>query len=107
MNRLKIFFWYLGFLLVFVICFAVMFVFLTAAVMGVTAGLLLAVLGVAMLMFKADFIITALAPEIMLFGGLAGAFFTAFLGLLAVKTGFAVSRLFVRVRHRCERLRDG
>lgn len=107
MNRLKIFIKYAIFFPVFVICFAVMFVFLLAAVMGITAGALLAVLGVAMVMFKADFVITELAPEVMLFGGLAGMFFTAFLGLLAVKLGYMVSRLFVKTRRQCERLRSG
>lgn len=107
MKCLKIFLSYTGFFVVFALCFAVMFVFLLAAVMGITAGVLLAVLGVAMIMFKADFIITQIAPEIMLFGGLSGAFFTAFLGALAVKLGYCVSRLFLRTRRRCERLRDG
>lgn len=107
MNRLKIFIRYAFFGLIFAICFAVMFVFLLAAVMGITAGALLAVLGIAMIMFKADFIVTALAPEIMLFGGLTGMFFSAFLGLCAIKLGYMVSRLFVRTRRRCERLRSG
>ncbi len=104
MIRLKIFLRYTVFSLIFVICFAVMFVFLLAAVMGITAGALLAVLGTAMVMFKADFIITELAPELMLFLGLTGMFFTAFLGLLAVKLGYIVSRLFVKTRRKCERL---
>lgn len=105
MIRLGIALRYAGFFLIFIVSFAVMFVFLVSAVMGITAGIMLAVLGIAMIMFKADFIITALAPEIMLFGGLAGAFFTAFLGLLAVKIGCCVSRLFVRIGRKCERLK--
>lgn len=106
MIRLGITLRYIGFSLLFIICFAVMFVFLVFAVVGITAGVMLAVLGTAMIMFKADFIITALAPEIMLFGGLAGAFFTAFLGLLAVKIGYFICRLFVRIGRKCERLRE-
>ena len=106
MIRLGIALRYMGFCLLFIICFAVMFVFLVLAVVGITAGVMLAVLGVAMIMFKADFIITALAPEIMLFGGLTGAFFTAFLGLIAVKMGFWICRLFVRIGRKCDRLRE-
>lgn len=106
MIRLGIALRYAGFFLIFIVSFAVMFVFLVSAVTGITAGIMLAVLGIAMIMFKADFIITALAPEIMLFGGLAGAFFTAFLGLLAVKIGYCVSKLFVKIGQKCERLKD-
>lgn len=104
--RLGIALRYMGFSLIFIISFAVMFVFLVLAVVGITAGVMLAVLGVAMIMFKADFIITALAPEIMLFGGLAGACFTACLGLVAVKIGYCVCRLFVRVERKCAGLRE-
>ena len=107
MLRFKIFLRYTVFWIFFAVCFAVMFVFLVAAVMGITAGLMLAVLGTAIIMFKASFIISALAPELMLFGGLCGAFFTAFLGMTAIKIGFGVSKVFVRVRRRCEKLRDG
>ena len=103
--RLGIALRYIGFFLLFIICFAVMFVFLVSAVVGITAGLMLAVLGIAMIMFKADFIITALAPEIMLFGGLAAAFFTAFLGLVAVKMGYWICRLFVKLERKCASLR--
>lgn len=87
-------------------CFAVMFVFLVAAVTGITAGVMLAVLGLAIIMFKASFIITELAPELMLFGGLCGAFFTAFLGMAAIKLGFMISRLFIRVKRQCDKLRE-
>lgn len=104
--RLEIFFRYAVFWLLFIISFAVMFVFLVSAVTGITAGLMLAVLGAAMIMFKADFVITALAPELMLFGGLTGAFFTAFLGLVAVKIGFCICRLFVKTGRKCGRLRE-
>lgn len=97
---------YIGFCLLFIVCFAVMFVFLVLSVVGITAGVMLAVLGVAMIMFKADFVITALAPEIMLFGGLTGAFFAAFLGLLAIKMGYWICRMFVKLTRKSERLRE-
>ncbi len=104
--RFKIFLRYTAFWTFFAICFAVMFVFLVAAVMGITSGVMLAVLGTAIIMFKASFIITELAPELMLFGGLCGAFFTAFLGLTAIKIGFGVSRIFFKVKRRCDKLRE-
>ena len=87
-------------------CFAVMFVLLTAAVMGIPSGVMLSVLGLAILMFKADFVITELAPELMLFGGLSGAFLAAFLGTSAVKLGYLVSKLFLKLRRRRERLAE-
>lgn len=104
--RFKIFLRYTAFWVFFAVCFAVMFVFLVAAVTGITAGVMLAVLGTAIIMFKASFIISGLAPEIMLFGGLFGAFFTAFLGLTAIKMGFGVSRTFLKVKRRCDKLRE-
>ena len=106
MIQFKIFFKYTLFWILFAVCFAVMFVFLAAAVMGITAGVMLAVLGTAIIMFKASFIISELAPELMLFGGLCGAFFTAFLGTSAIKIGFLVSRLFIRVKRQCDKLRE-
>lgn len=106
MTRFKIFLRYTAFWIFFAVCFVVMFVFLMAAVMGVTAGVMLSVLGIAVIMFKADFIITQLAPEIMLFGGLCGAFFTAFLGLSAIKIGFCISRSFIKVKRKCDKLRE-
>lgn len=106
MVKLKLFLLRAGFCAAFAACFAVMFAMLIAAVMGIPSGVMLAVLGLAILMFKADFVITELAPELMLFGGLAGAFLAAFLGALAVKLGFLISRLFLKVKRRCEKLRD-
>lgn len=82
-----------------------MFAMLVLCAVGIPFGLMAAVLGVAVLVFRADFVLTQLAPEVMLFGGLAGAFFTAFLGALAVKLGFIISRLFLRIRRRCDALR--
>lgn len=106
MIRFKIFLRYTAFWLFFAVCFAIMFVFLAAAVMGITTGVMLAVLGIAIIMFKASFIISRLAPELMLFGGLCGAFFTAFLGVCAIKIGFGVSKLFIKVKRRCDKLRE-
>lgn len=106
MIRFKIFLRYTTFWIFFAVCFAVMFVFLVAAVMGITSGIMLAVLGTAIIMFKAGFIISELAPELMLFGGLCGAFFTAFLGMTAIKIGFIISRVFIRVRRQCDKLME-
>lgn len=104
--RIKVFLYYTGFWTVFAAAFAAMFVMLAAAVTGIPFGLMMSVLGVAVLAFRADFVITELAPQLMLFAGLAGACFTAFLGLLAVKLGYMTSRLFLRVKRRCDRLRE-
>lgn len=82
-----------------------MLVMLTTAIIGVPLGVMMAVFGVAISMFKADFIITELAPQVMLFGGLSGGFFAAALGLVAVKMGFFISRVFVRLRRKCDKLR--
>lgn len=103
--RLKVFALYAAFWTLFAISFAVMFAMLMACALGIPSGIMLAVLGVAVLMFKADFVITALAPQVMVFGGLAGAFLAAFSGLLAVKLGFGISDLFVRIRRKCDKLR--
>lgn len=104
--KIKVFLYYAGFWIIFTAAFAVMFTMLTAAVMGVPFGVMLSIFGVAVLVFHADFVISELSPQLMLFGGLAGAFFAAFLGLLAVKLGYAVSRLFIRIKRRCDRLRE-
>ena len=61
--------------------------------------------GFAVKLFNAQFIVTSLSPELMLFGGLAAVFAAAFCGLLAVKAGFCISRLFLRVKRRCDLLR--
>ncbi|MDE7193717.1 MAG: hypothetical protein K2O14_07070 [Oscillospiraceae bacterium] len=96
---------YFGYLILFVITFAVMLLFLTMAAVGIPMGIIFGVFGVAIELFKADFIITELAPELMIFGGLTAACGTAFCGLLAVKAGFMVSRLFLKIKKRCDRLR--
>lgn len=104
--KIKVFLYYTGFWIVFAAVFAMMFAMLAAAVMGVPFGLMMSVMGVAVLIFRADFVISELSPQLMVFAGLAGAFFAAFLGLLAVKMGYAVSRLFLRIKRRCDRLRE-
>ena len=105
MTGLKVFLRYTAFWIAFSVATAVMLVMLTAAVIGVPLGAMMAVFGVAVLMFKADFVITELAPQVMLFGGLSAGFFSASLGLFAVKLGFFISRCFVKVRRRCDKLR--
>lgn len=106
MERIKVIALYAGFWLAFAVCFAAMFAMFAACAIGVPFGLMTAVLGIAVLVFRADFVLTQLAPELMLFGGLSGAFFTAFLGALAVKLGFIISRLFLRTKRRCDALRS-
>ncbi len=101
----KVFMQYFAFWLMFVPVFCLMFVMLLTAVFVVPFGVMMAVLGIAVIMFKAKFVITELAPPVMLFGGLSGACFAAFLGLFAVKLGFCVSRRFLIVKRRCDRLR--
>ena len=63
------------------------------------------VLGAAMLLFKADFIVTDLSPTMLMFGGISAAFFAAMCGLIAVKAGILISRLFSVVKRRCDTLR--
>lgn len=105
MIALKVFWRYTAFWIAFSATAAVMLVMLTTAIIGVPLGVMMAVFGVAISMFKADFIITELAPQVMLFGGLSGGFFAAALGLVAVKMGFFISRVFVRLRRKCDKLR--
>lgn len=105
MTVLNVFWRYAAFWIVFTVTVAIMLVMLTAAIIGIPLGVMMAVFGVAISMFKADFIITELAPQVMLFGGLSGGFFAAALGLAAVKLGFFISRIFVKVRRQCDKLR--
>lgn len=79
-----------------------MFAMLSAAVLGLTFGVIMAIFGTAILVFRADFIISGIAPEIMLFGGLTAVFFSGFIGLAAIKLGFMVSRFFLTTRRHCE-----
>lgn len=94
----------LGFILIFLAVFAVMLALLSVAVFVFPAGLMVCVLGFAVKLFNAQFIVTSLSPEFMLFGGLAASFGAAFCGLAAVKAGFSVSRLYVKVRRKCDLL---
>lgn len=103
---MKIFSIYAAFWILFAVTFAVMFILLMICVLGIPSGVMLAVLGAAVSVFKADFVISALAPQVMMFGGISGAFLAAFFGLLAVKAGFFISDIFVRLRRKCERLKE-
>lgn len=103
--QVKTFFVYLAFWTFFALVFAVMLALLTAALVGIPAGLMLGVFGIAMTVFKADFIITEISGQMMLFGGFCCAFASAFVGLLAVKAGFMTGRLFLRTKRLCDRLR--
>lgn len=104
--KIKVFLYYTGFWILFSISFAAMFGMLVCAVIGIPFGIMMAVFGVAVLVFRADFVISELSPELMLSLGLAEAFFTAFLGMLAIKLGYSISRLFLKVKRRCDKLRD-
>ncbi len=102
----KIFFRFAWFWIVFAVCFALMFVMLFAAVIGATFGVIMAIFGTGVLLFRADFIISGIAPEIMLFGGLTMVFLSLFLGMAAVKIGFMVSRFFLWTRRHCDKMRE-
>lgn len=105
MDRFKTALIMAAYAVVFAAVFALMFVLLFAAAVGVPAGLMMGFIGAVTLLFKADFVMTGIAPEVMAFGGISAAAASAFLGLLAVKAGFAVSRAFVRTKKHCDRLR--
>ena len=103
--KLKVIAMQSGFSVLFLLTFCAMLVMLSAAAFGLPAGLIISIAGVAVRVFNAQFIVTALTPELMMFGGLAAAFGAAFLGLAAVKAGFVISRLFLRVKRRCDIIR--
>ncbi len=105
MNRIKVWCYYSLYAVLFAVVFTVMLAVLSAAMVCVPAGILFAVLGGAMLSFEVSFVLTELSPLLMLFGGLFAACAAACMGLLSVKAGFAVSRLFLAVRRHCDRLR--
>lgn len=105
MNRVKVWGIYSAYSILFAAVFAAMLAVLTASVAALPAGLLFAVLGAVMLVFDVSFVLTELSPFIMLFGGLFAACAAVVCGLLAVKAGFGVSRLFLVLRRRCDRLR--
>lgn len=106
MAKFKVFLYYTGYWLFFAVTFAVMFVLLMIAAVGIPFGVMLLIFGAAALVFKEDLIITELAPQLMLFGGLSLIFLSAAFGLFAVKLGFFVSRRFLRLKRRCDRLRN-
>ena len=105
LTTLKIWAMKIGYALLFLAVFGVMLALASAAAFGIPAGLMICFFGFAVKLFNAQFIVTSLSPELMLFGGLAAAFGAAFCGLLAVKAGFCISRLFLRVKRRCNLLR--
>lgn len=105
-TRLKVFLYYTGYWLLFAVVFAVMFVLFAAAAVGIPFGVMLVIYGAVGLFLKEDVIITRLAPPVLLFGGLSLVFLAAACGLVAVKFGFFVSRRFLVVKRRCDRLRD-
>lgn len=106
MAKFKVFLYYTCFWFFFTILFAVMFVLLIIAAAGIPFGVMLLIFGAAALVFKEDLIITELAPQLMLFGGLSLIFLSAACGLFAVKLGYFVSRRFLRLKRRCDRLRE-
>ncbi|MGN0688197.1 MAG: hypothetical protein ACI4KA_08835 [Oscillospiraceae bacterium] len=105
MVRLKVLCAYSAFAVLFVIVFSVLLAVITAAVICIPSGLFLSLVGGAMLFFDVSYVLTELAPEIMLFGGLFAASITAFFGFLSVKLGFGCARLFDRIRRYCDRIR--
>ncbi len=105
MTRVKVSALYLAYTLIFIAAFAVMLAAVTAAVLLIPAGLLFAVLGGAMLAVESEFILTELAPVVMLFGGLFAASFSAFIGLCSVRLGMLVWKLFLKIRRTCDRMR--
>lgn len=106
MSKFKVILYYTGYWIVFALIFAVMFVLLVTAAAGIPFGVMLVIFGTAALILNEDLIITELAAPCMLFGGLALMFLAAACGLAAVKLGFFVSRRFLAVKRRCDRLRD-
>ena len=106
MAKFKVFLFYTCYWLLFAVTFAVMFALLLIAAVGIPFGVMLLIFGTAALIFKEDLIITELAPPFMLFGGLSMMFLSAACGLIAVKLGFFVSRRFIKVKRRCDRLRE-
>ena len=106
MAKFKVFLNYAGYWLLFAVLFAVMFVLFVVVAVGIPFGVMLLIFGAAALLFNEDLIITELAPPFMLFGGLSLIFISAAFGLLAVKLGYFVSRRFLVIKRRCDRLRD-
>ncbi|MCI5668309.1 MAG: hypothetical protein MR291_06040 [Oscillospiraceae bacterium] len=91
-----------GFAVLFLIVFAVMLALLCAAAFGIPAGIMVSIFGFAVKLFRAQFIVTSLSAETMLFGGLAAAFGAAFCGIAAVELGYLISGVYLRVRRKCD-----
>ena len=91
-----------GFAVLFLIVFAVMLALLCAAAFGIPAGILVSIFGFAVKLFRAQFIVTSLSAETMLFGGLAAAFGSAFCGIAAVELGYLISGVYLRVCRKCD-----
>lgn len=91
-----------GFAVLFLIVFAVMLALLCAAAFGIPAGIMVSIFGFAVKLFRAQFIVTSLSAETMLFGGLAAAFGAAFCGIAAVEIGYLISGVYLRVRRKCD-----
>lgn len=106
MTGFKVFLYYTAYWIVFAVNFVVMFALLVVAAAGIPFGVMLIIFGTAALIFKEELIITELSPWSMLFGGIALIFLSAACGLFAVKLGYIVSRRFIRIKRRCDRLRD-
>lgn len=78
MNRFMVIIMKTGFAVLFLAVFAVILALGCAAAFGVPAGIMVSVFGLAVKLFRAEFIVTSLSAETMLFGGLAVAFGAAF-----------------------------
>ncbi len=105
MNRLKVWAIYFAYALIFLPVFAVMLCILTAALVLIPLGIFSAIMGALLVAFDLPFVVTELSPLLMLLGGAFVTFASAFFGFVAVKLGFLVSRLFLFLRRRCDRLR--
>ena len=105
MNRIRVWCVYFAYAVIFVIVFVIILCGITLAVICIPSGLFLGLVGGAMLIFDTSFVLTRLAPEIMLFGGLFSACFTAFIGFVCVKLGLFSAHLFDKVRRYCDRVR--
>ena len=105
MIRLRVWCAYSAYAVLFTFIFAVILATVTAAVICIPSGFFLGLVGGVMLVFDTDFVLTELAPEIMLFGGLFAACFSAFLGFVGVKLGIGAGMLFNKVRRYCDRIR--
>ena len=105
MNRLKVWCAYLGYAVLFAIVFVILLCTLTTAFLCIPTGIFLGLVGGAMLLFKTEFVLTELAPQILLYGGIFVASLSAFVALLAVKLGILAARIFEKVRRHCDRLR--